>query len=181
MKTTIHHTLALLGLLAFASHASALEPADTAGAASGSLGLRFGSDDLNLGFGGRAGYTLDFGLYVGGMGEYFLGTSDDAGGVETSFSAWMLGGEVGYDLGVAQGLVIRPALTIALAGVTAEVCVNAAGLGGGCTDGSDEEMDIGIGAQGLYNLGGLQLGAELRYMVKELEAIIFGANVGMIF
>jgi len=74
----------------------------------------FGSNPYSLGLGVRGGYTLDFGLYVGGMFTYFIGSSDEgssavtAGGSVTASSNYMeFLAEVGYDVWIAK-FVLRP-------------------------------------------------------------------------
>jgi hypothetical protein len=77
----------------------------------------FGSNPYGLGFGLRGGYTLDFGLYVGGTFSYFLGTSDEGnsgggsgttgGAIEQSSNYMQILAEVGYDIWISK-LVIRP-------------------------------------------------------------------------
>lgn len=81
----------------------------------------------NLGFGVRAGYALDMGLYLGGTFVYHLGESESAGGIEVSAGVHYFGAEVGY--GIDAGPVnIMPYLGVGSAAVHGEVCIGGNGL-----------------------------------------------------
>jgi hypothetical protein len=135
------------------------------------VGLRFASEDLNFGLGLGGGYTLNPGIYIGGLFDYFFG--------EDGFDAWMLMAEGGYDFGVADRLVLRPSLALGV--ITASydaVCGAGVCFGGG----SDSSFELGLGGQALYDLGSVTLGGELRIMLGDFETFfLVGANVGMVF
>lgn len=147
-------------------------------------GLRFASDDLNLGLGLNAGGTLDNGIYIGGLGAYFFGESDSGsvGGVsyDASFSALFLMAEGGYDFGLAQNFVLRPTLALGIVTGFLESCSNALGSER-CVDDSSSEFNAALGGQALYLMGNLTLGGELRLLFGELDGIWLGANIGTTF
>lgn len=100
-------------------------------------GPRYGTNDLNLGFGGRTGFLLQNHVWLGGTFDYFLGIDESLTPTVTGkFRTWNAGGEVGYELAVTDGLWLRPYLGFGLAraveticgpGVTGERCVSPAG------------------------------------------------------
>ncbi len=61
------------------------------------------SDAYNIGFGGRLGFTMESGLYLGGNVEHFVGR-DVAGSPHTTF----VGGEVGLKLFPSYRWELRP-------------------------------------------------------------------------
>src|SRR5579859_4386795 len=121
----------VLAAMSFASREAdaAPGPAFTDDRGSGAIGLRFGSNHLNAGIGALAGYTLPMHLYLGGVFDYWFGSSEtqQAFGFSTTAktSAWNLFGEVGYDFGVMPQLVIRPIVGIGVVHASAEVCSTA--------------------------------------------------------
>ena len=149
-------------------------------------GLRFGSEDLNLGLGVRGGYTFGQGIYVGGLIDYWFGEDDedDAFGfarVETSYSAWDFFGVIGYDAGITPSITIRPFGGFGFVHVEWEQCGGALGLQG-CRD--DDETDPGaiLGGEVLFEIGtSLHVGPELRIMIFEDTAVAIGGNIGGTF
>src|SRR5262245_660864 len=63
-------------------------------------GPRFGSDNLDFGLGLNAGYTLDMGLYLGGLFDYFF--------AERGVDVWFLMFDIGFDIGFGDKFVLRP-------------------------------------------------------------------------
>lgn len=147
-------------------------------------GFRFGSDDMNLGLGLKAGYTLPMDLYVGGMFDYFFGESDEStiNGVhyESSFSIFLLAPEVGYDFGITPAFMVRPFGGIGLASVQAEACGEGPGVSF-CNDASDSDVGLTLGGLVSYSVGSIFFGGELRFLLYEDEALIVGAHVGGAF
>jgi hypothetical protein len=170
---------------AFAQKLS-IGPAPTQSNTQISAGIRYGSDNLGLGFGGRAGYTLPFGLYLGGVFDYFLGThqsqSVPGGGVSVSADAsmWDAGGEVGYDLGLLPVLVLRPYLGFGNAHASVSQCISA-GQGANCTNQSADKAFIQFGGLLEYVAGGFFAGGDLRIMVVDDSAFILGGHAGLLF
>ncbi|MDD9947281.1 MAG: hypothetical protein OXU20_39950 [Myxococcales bacterium] len=168
----------LLAALTVFAHTSTVEAqeqfrADTWNKLSGSAGIRYGTDELNLGFGAHGGYTVEPGIYIGGLFDYFLGND--------VFSAWMVLVEAGYDFGLAPGLVVRPVFDLGIVGVSVDLeCPP--GLEAFCDASSTSatELEAGLGAHILYNLDPITLGGELRFLFAETSSFIVGVNVGVI-
>lgn len=175
------------GLLLAVGTASA-DPAFTTGkpSVSGQLnyGIFTGEGDTNpygLGLGVKGGYTLDMNLYVGGAFDYFFGKSEDVGPASASLRMWMLQGEVGYDLGVAPNVVIRPKGGVGLTNATAKLCIN-----DNCNSDSKGYFSIAPGVQGLYSLDSLFLTAEARYDIlfgtdQNANGFLLGVGAGAAF
>jgi len=148
-------------------------------------GLRFGSEDLNLGLGVRGGYTLSQGIYIGGLIDYWFGEDDEDevgfARVESSYSAWDFFGVIGYDAGITNTITIRPFGGFGFVHTEWEVCGGALGIGG-CSD--DDETDPGaiLGGEALFEIGtSLHVGPELRIMIFEDTAVAIGGNIGGTF
>ena len=192
-KTIIVGCCACAAAVAVTTQAAA-EPAFTTGKPSAGLRLQYGIDledhdtDLNfygLGFGARGGYTLDFGLYVGGQFEYFFGGSEEAAGIEISASVWQLQAEAGYDIGLGPTFALRPQLGLGLAGISAEVCIDDMMGGQACGDDSETDFALSPGALAMYDVGPVFLTGELRFnmiMAEEsANALFIGVGAGMPF
>jgi hypothetical protein len=166
----------------YAAPVLALEPAFTLERAQVSGGLRYGSEGLKFGVGARGGYTIDPGIYVGGLFDYWFGDSEETavpggGNITAKSSGWDMIGECGYDLGVAPTVVIRPFGGLGIIHGDTEVCTPA-----GCIDASGSDAIGAFGAQALFWLDdGFHVGAELRVMFSEEAAIVIGGNIGADF
>lgn len=131
-----------------------------------------------IGLGARAGYTLDAGLYLGGLFNYFWG--DRAGGdsVNARINQVTLGGDVGYDIPLGDRAVLRPVLGIGATIVMGEICV----LGSCADDQSDPYLLLAPGVVLVIALGDLYLGAEARYFYLPDDAfpdgLLLGGNIG---
>jgi len=130
-------------------------------------GIFAGDGDVNaygLGLGLKGGYTLDSSIYVGGAFDYFFGGSKDVGFLgqtaEAKAHAWLLQGEVGYDLGVAPNIVVRPKAGIGLTHGTGEGCIN-----DNCNGDSKGYFSIAPGVQGLYSFDDFYLTADARFNI----------------
>jgi hypothetical protein len=147
-------------------------------------GVRFGSDDLNLGLGLKAGYTLPMDLYVGGMFDYFFGEHEEStiNGFHTeySFSFWLLSPEVGYDFGIIPSLMVRPFGGIGLAAVNGESCTQGPGVNV-CNDFSDSDVGLLLGGLIHYSVGSVFFGGELRFLLYDDEALMIGVHAGGAF
>ena len=168
-KKCLFSGAAALVVCAFAANANAETPftANSVELGGGlNYGIYMGDDDgdppnpYGLGIGLGAGYTLDFGLYLGGEFNYFLGGSEEAGGIETSWNIMQFGAEVGYDLGLSPAFVLRPKLGLGLGIAYAEVSGD-----GFSADDSENGLMIPIGVEALYSLGGWHLGGQIRYAI----------------
>ncbi|HMJ53843.1 MAG TPA: outer membrane beta-barrel protein [Polyangiaceae bacterium] len=162
--------------------------AETASAMGASAGVLVGNgfkDGYNLGIGARGGVTLPMSLYVGGTILYHLGKTETIAGGDVTANIWYLGAEGGYDLG-AGPLTIRPYLGVGYANLRVsapDVCVLGTCAGGGSH--SDGKLAFWPGVTGLIGLGGLFVGADVRYVllvdVEDGNAFSAFATVGMGF
>src|SRR5690606_5628792 len=172
-----------------ASATASAQEAATAGKPSVGAGIRYGlemnegdSNPWGFGLGARGGYTLDFGLYVGGAFEYYFGDSEDfGGGNEVSFNIWQLMAEVGYDVGLGDQLVLRPKAGVRLASLGGEVCIQ-----GTCASDSESNLLLAPGVEFQYVGDGFFVGAEARYDFifadpETANALVLGASGGVLF
>lgn len=173
---TLGLALALTCLLASTASADAPMTAN-AGSAFGQLGYGIftgddtGGSDVNpygLGLGLGGGYTLDMGVYLGARFDYFLGDSNTTAGIDSSVNIYQFGLEVGYDLGLAPELVLRPQLGLGLGTAAFEASGSSFGVS---VDSSDSQSGLAItpGVAALYDMGGFHLRFDLRYNVFSVE------------
>lgn len=114
-----------------------------------------------VGVGARAGYTFGPGLYAGAEGNYFFGASrsfPEYGDVEGSLKILHYGLVAGYDIAVNPWFVLRPAIGVGAARVTAVVRVE--GLSG---DVSQTGFVMTAGAEALFGWAPAFFGLEARY------------------
>jgi hypothetical protein len=184
---TLHKLLAgvasVVAVLAAPAVASAARPFTLEKATVGA-GLRFGSDDVNLGLGARGGYTIREQVYIGGLFDYWFGESEEYGfgptRAEASFSAWDLLAVGGYDFGVSPVVVIRPFGGLGIVSYHGEVCTRVLG-NEDCFDESDTEAAGTFGGEVLLDLGSFNLGGEFRVIFSDNTHAIIGANFGGAF
>jgi hypothetical protein len=170
MRTRVRTALAVLvfvvaGLAAAGrAEANPFMQAVTWGRPQASAGLRFGSDSLNLGIGGRGGFTLVQGVYVGGLFDYFFG--------EGGAHLFDLGAEAGFDFAITPEMMVRPFAGLGIAAVRA--CV-----GDFCESDSDTFIELG----GIFNyfLPQFFVGGELRILAFQDTAVVLGGHVGLLF
>jgi hypothetical protein len=115
MNTRNGGLILILGL----SPASALASESDEGASIALLagyGQSSGENVLGWGAGFRAGYRLDFGLYLGALALAHLGSSDE-GEPDVKHHAQSVRGEVGYEFRIEK-LYLRPTLRAGAALVT---------------------------------------------------------------
>jgi hypothetical protein len=126
-------------------------------------GPRFASDDLDFGLGLNVGYTLDMGLYLGGMADWFFAGR----GYDVTFFMF----DIGYDVGIGDRFVLRPTGSVGL--TTFHI------------RDFDSRSDFAItgGANAIYAIGKLTLGGELRFFWVDDwdEGIWAGFNIGVVF
>lgn len=195
-------SLGVLSSVLCLSFAAQAQEAFTAEKLTASVGLNYGLytgdeiGDINpygLGFHARAGYTLPMNLYLGGMFEYYLGGSEDIGGLgELSMNISQLMAEVGYDIALGDTAVIRPVLGLGMSFVSGESCIDdvtVPGFGtieGECADNSESELAVAPGAVALLDFGSVFGTGSLRYnhiFVEDGSAagLLLGVGVGMKF
>lgn len=174
-----------IAALAVAAPLWADEPA-TAGALQFGLGFRYGvelnegdSNPWGTGLGLEGGYTLPFGLYLGGNAEYFFGNEVDFGLGTVDANIWQISAEGGYDIGLAKYFVIRPKLGLGLANPMVETCLS----GAPCSKASDSYMLLAPGAKLMLFTTHFSLSVDLRYAMvmadpETANAFIFSVGVG---
>jgi hypothetical protein len=130
-------------------------------------GPRFSSEDLDFGLGLNVGYTLDMGLYLGGMANHFF--------AQRYYDVSFLQFDIGYDIGFGDKFVLRPSGTL---GPAIAWCDE-------CGDEMRTEFSFTMGANAIYAIGDLTIGGELRYWwiddFGDDDGIWAGFNIGVIF
>jgi opacity protein-like surface antigen len=194
MKRTLVSTTTL-ALACFASTAGAAQPfTEEKAQISGHIGYGFVLDDDNygpdinpysFGLGLRGGYTFYPPIYVGGLFDFFIGESDEAGvapfaTVEYSANLWLFQAEVGYDFGVSRSVVLRPKAGIGVTTVNAEACTQ--GLVVSCGDDSESDFSFAPGLEVPMDLGGLYIAPEARFnIVDDASGFIMAFGIGGAF
>ena len=164
--------------------AEALEPPLTQSKVQLLGGIRFASDDLNVGLGFRGGYTLPVNVYLGGSFDYFFGEHDEYYQndfrYEWDYSVWAMTFEGGYDFALLPTVMIRPFAGLTIAHAEWDFCDEAFG-DFGCWE--DDDTDVGLTLGGLLHVevGPVLIGPEVRLIVFDGTAFIFGANIGAQF
>lgn len=151
-----------------------------------SAAVRLGSDDRDVGLGGRLGFTWPIGVYVGLQGEHFFGRSSAAGGplgaVSTSLSFTHLDAEVGFDFVPHARLVLRPLVGFGAEQRSAEVCTR---LGNATSCGESESswrFALATGAwAAVFLTGGWHVGLDARVVVVDDHFYALGAFLGYAF
>ena len=152
----------------------------------GLLGSLGASPFTRLGFGLRGGLTLGQteGLYIGVIGTYFAGTSVSdprlysPPNAEKTRNVIIVGGEVGYDVLATTDFVVRPYLSLGIAYKGDKTCAT-----GACTDDNGAQITIAPGLQGIYTMGSVFLGGDLRYQIifntSDASAAIISLTAGV--
>ena len=164
--------------------AKALEPPLTQSKVQLLGGIRFASDDLNVGLGFKGGYTLPMNVYLGGSFDYFFGEHNDY--IQNDFryeydvSVWVMTFEGGYDFKLLPTVMIRPFAGLAIAHAEFDFCDEAFG-NFGCWE--DDDTDVGLILGGILNVevGPVIVGPEIRLLVSDGTAFLFGGNIGVMF
>ncbi len=181
---------ALIAASATVSAQSRREQLATADRGSASVSIGYGArvtdegdldDDANpygLGLGARVGYTLHDGLYLGGSFNYFLG--EEVGNDDTNgrLNQMTFAGDVGYDIGFGEGVVLRPVIGLGATIVQGEVCV----VGICADDQTDPYFLVAPGVDLVLAFNRLFVGGSLRYLWlpdDEIpDGLLIGANLG---
>lgn len=166
--------------------AKALEPPTTQSTVQIAGGPRFGTNDRGFGVGLRGGYTMPSSIYLGGVFDYFFGSTDEkvvpgAGSLETKARFWSLGAEIGYDLGIAPSIVIRPIAGIGFARGSTESCTTFPDETKVCTSGSDNNPFFELGGSFNWFNGRFMLGGDARFLQANSGALILGGHIGVKF
>jgi hypothetical protein len=148
-------------------------------------GPRFGTNDLGFGVGLRGGYTIPSSIYFGGVFDYFFGSTDTTSAlgasIETKTHLWLLGGEVGYDLGLTPDMVIRPFVGVGYAAGSARVCTSVTGLPTVCGSGDNHDPFFELGGSFNWFNGRFMLGGDARFLQADEGAVILGGHIGVQF
>jgi hypothetical protein len=171
-----------LGALLWSAEAKADLTGFTRGHGSVQLGPRFATDDVNFGLGLNGGYTLEPGVYLGALFDYYLGESESRPlGIEYGFDVWFLMADVGYDFGVGDSLVLRPSISLGITGLHQSCEVPVGSPASYCSDDTELEFVGAGGVNAFYALGRLTLGGEFRIFTGKFDGVWFGLNVGTFF
>jgi len=182
--------VAFLFVALLSASAAAAAPRPTTTPTAGHLQLSatvgLGTDDRDVGLGGRFGFTLPMGLYLGAQGEHFFGTSSTVGGplgsVSTSVSFNHFAGEVGFDFVPHPRLVLRPLVGFGAAQGTSQLCTR---LGNTTSCGESESswrFALTTGAwAAVFLTGGWHVGLDGRLVVVDDNFYALGAFLGYAF
>ncbi len=141
----------------------------------GALNYGFNNNTYKLGFGGRAGYTMDNKIYLGGNADYFLGTSSSSGSFSSSSSIFIVNADVGYEMELAGGFIVTPVL-----GFGFGFRRSSSSFSGQSS--STPNFSISPGVNAMYPLGEFKIGIDAQYhIVSNANALAMGATVGMDF
>jgi len=144
-------------------------------------GIRFASDNLNVGLGFKGGYTLPMNVYIGGSFDYFFGEHEDWAyndyRYELDYSVWALTAEGGYDFALLPTVMIRPFAGLTIVHAEWDYCDEAFGTFG-CWE--DDDTDVGLTLGGILNVevGPILVGPEIRLLASDFAVFMFGANIG---
>ena len=132
--------------------------------------LGYGSNDLAIGIGVRAGKMMTDRIYLGGAFVYHLGhdvaTSQVGGYTSTaSLSAFYLGPEVGYDFHLSP-VTVRPYVGLGIIWLNATATASGPGAPTVSADSSTNKFVIWPGATVLYPLtdSSMFVGADLHFV-----------------
>jgi hypothetical protein len=149
-----------------------------------------------LGLGLGVGYTLPAGLYAGAQFEYFFGGKDTVPGpqplagaseptsADVEANLWDLFAEVGYDLGLGGGFVLRGKGDVGMASLSSRYCVvSPPGVESyPCEDDSETALLLGPGAAFLYLGPKFSFSLEARYdfvlTSPNAQGLIFALGIG---
>jgi len=150
--------------------------------------LGWASDDLNFGLGAGGGYTLRQGIYIGGIADYWFGTSQTVTpipGAEMSATAhgFDLFAVGGYDFGMTPKLVLRPYAGIGVFFASGEACTTTpTSPTETCVSTSGSKGAGTLGGQVLYDVGSLFVGGGLRFILVSGDvAVAMNAAAGGTF
>jgi hypothetical protein len=150
-------------------------------------GLLVGDGELNphaFGLGLRGGYTLDPHVYVGGLFDYFFGRSQESilGGNAVSARLWLAQAEGGYDLGLADWIVLRPKIGLGVARLSGQACYPVSAADEVCESSGELRFAASGGAEALVDLGILFVAPEARFtFIDQASGVFVGAGAGAAF
>lgn len=170
--------------------AHALEPAATLSTVQITGGPRYGTHDLSLGLGLRGGYTLPQSFYVGGVFDYFFGSTQTdtvpmpygiTASLEKKNHLWLLGGEFGYDVGLAPSIVVRPYVGLGYTSAYGKACTTVTGTPTTCRSSTDNNAFFELGGSFNYFNGRFFFGGDARFFHASIDALVLGLHIGVMF
>ena len=173
-----------------ASDPFAREPPASAGVLQLEAGFRYGFNlgDSEVGpwgpgIGLGVGYTLQSGIYLGALAEYFFGQSGRVNASDIDTNLIQLVGEAGYDFALAKHWVARGKGFVAGTRIARENCsVGMTPGGGSCNDYAYFNLGLGPGARLMYLGRRLSFSVDGRYEIvfsdPRQSAIILSAGIG---
>ncbi len=149
--------------------------------------IEWGTNDLDLGLGARLGYTLNPGIYLGGVFDYWFGETQTetipfgGGNVSASAHGWDALAIAGYDFGPTPKVLIRPFAGGGVIRESAEACTPS---GEGTETCVSASHSAGIGTFGgliAARIDPVMLGGEARLLFGDSTSFVIGADVGVSF
>jgi hypothetical protein len=166
------------------AHESEFLPDPTPSKVQFGAGARYATAGLGLGFGGRAGYALPNGLYLGVSFDYFLGsTGESPAPIYTKQSGfWNLDGEIGYVLALMGALSLRPNIGIGFAHNQHYIC-GPVGTTKTCFPrDTSKAVDLQLGGVLSYSIGSFWFSGDARVrQADDMWVAIIGCDVGVSF
>ncbi len=149
----------------------------------------FGGHALNLGVGGRVGYTAPGGLYVGANFDYFFSESKTSESFQSASLSlkttevdpdlWMAMVGVGYDMQLRKTTLMRPFLGGGVSKVFGDVCDRRPGESETCYSfGSKLIASWTVGASFQQSIGPVLFGPDVRLLFVDEPAVAASLLVG---
>jgi hypothetical protein len=175
-----------------AEEPSATDASATAGVLQLEAGLRYGFDlgdtgvsPWGVGIGVGVGYTLDSGIYLGALAEYFFGQSGRVGVNDVDKNLIQLVGAAGYDLALSDDWVARGKGFVTGARLAKESCSSTLIPGPGgeiCRYPTTINLGFGPGAALMYLGQSVSVSIDGRYEIvlsdPRESSIILAVGIG---
>jgi hypothetical protein len=142
----------------------------------GEYGAKLAGPHLNpwgFGLGVHLGYTLPMGLYFGVPFDYFFGTEDTYGGARIEGKLWRVGMEGGYDLALADTLVLRVKGGVGFASLTRTACIGSPAAPV-CESRTESKPVLGPGLTFLYLGPSFSFTLDARYELLPVDPLAHG-------
>ena len=166
------------------AHESEFLPDSTPSKVQFGAGARYATAGLGLGFGGRAGFAVPKGLYLGVSFDYFLGSSREslAAIYNKRSGFWNLDGEFGYDMALTGALSIRPNFRLGLARNQHYICGPVDTTVTCFPRDTSNAVDLQLGGVLSYDVGNFWFSGDARvHYADDLWTAIIGCDVGVAF
>jgi hypothetical protein len=135
--------------------------------------LAYGTNNLSIGFGALAEFSVAEKITVAPHFTYFLGKSEDFGGISISYKAWALGADARYYFTSEESLSIYGLAGLVYNNITVP---SFSFLGGSTTSTSSGKIGLDVGLGATFGAGNLVPFGELKYNTA-FESLIIGAGV----